>query len=81
MINVCSENHDEVAYIDRECPMCVLIGQHKEALSDERDKVKVLESELSDALAEIQLLREPVICAVKVIREEMLNESPLAQSP
>jgi hypothetical protein len=32
-MNICSNNHEEVAYESRKCPVCELIGAHEEHIS------------------------------------------------
>ena len=54
-MNLCSDDHAEVCFEDRHCPVCALIKQHKDEIDEMADRIVVLEEELSAAQEEINI--------------------------
>jgi hypothetical protein len=47
-MNLCSDNHDEIAYEGRNCPMCELISDHNNAVTELKEKIESLEAQLEE---------------------------------
>jgi hypothetical protein len=54
-MNLCSDNHDEICYECKKCPMCELMAEYKQFKTDAAFEVKTLSQEnerLTEALEE-----------------------------
>lgn len=67
-MNLCSTNHDEIAYVGRDCPACAAleakdetIAELKRDLDSAKDEVKSYEETVSELEAK---LNDPVVHAI-----------------
>lgn len=50
-MNLCSYNHEEICYEDRDCPLCLMIQEYDETISNLETDIKELQernTELED---------------------------------
>lgn len=70
-MNLCSNDHDEVCYEGRQCPVCDLltdkgkeIDQAQDEISNLQDRITDLCAELAELKGQLKKLEEPLFCEI-----------------
>jgi len=42
-MNLCSYNHEEICYEGRDCPLCLMVQEYDETISDLETEIKELQ--------------------------------------
>ena len=66
-MNFCSRHHDEICYEGHDCPMCVIIKEKDDKISELEDKISELEERVENQYSEIKEL----IASNEAISEEV----------
>ena len=59
-MNLCSDNHEEVCYEERHCPMCQLKGEEADRdryIVELQDRIKVLENNFDEMCDDYESLK------------------------
>lgn len=57
-MNLCSDGHEEVAHEGRDCPVCTIIAEHKEAIDELKGEKEEKENKLEQVQDELKLVQE-----------------------
>lgn len=57
-MNLCSNNHDEVAFEGRKCPFCEALASTDKAIEQYKDEIVSLQDQLGDAVNTAKQLHE-----------------------
>lgn len=47
-MNLCNDNHDEICFDSRKCPLCVLRDDYETQINELEEKIISLESDISE---------------------------------
>lgn len=53
-MNLCSDNHEEICYEDRKCPLCTIRDSLNEEIRDQEREIEELEREVSRLESELE---------------------------
>lgn len=59
-MNLCSSGHDEVCYEGNKCPVCDLIGIHKDEVNDMEKGIAEKNTEITDLEKQVEKLEDEV---------------------
>jgi hypothetical protein len=57
-MNLCNNDHDEVCYEGRHCPVCAVADNKNGEINTLQDRISVLENQIGELEAELEEARE-----------------------
>lgn len=62
-MNLCSDDHDEICYEERMCPLCAVISEKKtleETVGEKDEEIKDLNMEVDDLTKQVEELQKKI---------------------